>query len=132
LHPAVAASWELGTTATWALNLGRLVELAPAVTAYETFGAFPAVREDLAVVVADSVSAAAVIAVVRQAAGPGLVSVEPFDVYRGEQIGPGRVSLALHLEFRAADRTLTDAEVAAQRAQIEQALHDELGGTLRA
>jgi phenylalanyl-tRNA synthetase beta subunit len=42
------------------------------------------------------------------------------------------VSLTLHLEFRAADRTLTDAEVADRRSAITAALADELGGELRA
>ena len=59
-------------------------------------------REDIAVVVADGVAAGDVIAVVREAGGPALAGVEIFDVYRGAQVGEGRVSLALHLEFRAA------------------------------
>ena len=48
----------------------------------------------------------------------------------GEQLGEGRKSLALRLEFRAADRTLTDEEVAALREAIEAEL-EEIGGTLR-
>jgi phenylalanyl-tRNA synthetase beta chain len=55
-----------------------------------------------------------------------------FDVYRGEQVGEGRVSLAVSLEFRAPDRTLTDAEVAEHRDRIAAALAGELGGELRA
>ena len=54
-----------------------------------------------------------------------------FDLYRGEQVGEGNKSLALRLEFRAPDRTLTDDEVAERRAAIEAALA-ELGGRLRA
>jgi phenylalanyl-tRNA synthetase beta chain len=54
-----------------------------------------------------------------------------FDVYRGEQIGAGRTSLALRLEFRAPDRTLTDEEVAERRAKIVGALRERLGGELR-
>ena len=53
-----------------------------------------------------------------------------FDVYRGEQVGEGKKSLALRLEFRAPDRTLTDEEVASRRAEIARAL-EEIGGTLR-
>ena len=56
---------------------------------------------------------------------------EVFDVYHGAQVGEGRVSLALALEFRAPDRTLTDDEVAERRAAIAAALRDELGGELR-
>jgi phenylalanyl-tRNA synthetase beta chain len=68
---------------------------------------------------------------VRAAAGTLLDRVDLFDVYRGEQVGAGNRSLALRLEFRAADRTLTDEDVAAARASIESAL-EELGARLRA
>ena len=54
-----------------------------------------------------------------------------FDLYRGEQVGEGNKSLALRLEFRAPDRTLTDEEVAERRAAIEREL-ESLGGRLRA
>jgi phenylalanyl-tRNA synthetase beta chain len=58
--------------------------------------------------------------------------VEVFDVYRGAQVGEGRKSLALHLVFQAADRTLTDAEADAIRARVVAALRDAVGGELRA
>jgi phenylalanyl-tRNA synthetase beta chain len=62
--------------------------------------------------------------------GELLRSAEVFDVYRGEQLGEGRKSMALRLEFRAADRTLTDEEVAELRGAIESRL-GEIGGALR-
>ena len=60
-----------------------------------------------------------------------LVSVDVFDLYTGPQVGDGRKSLALRLVFRAPDRTLTDADVAAERERIERALTDN-GWSLRA
>ena len=54
-----------------------------------------------------------------------------FDVYEGAQVGEGRRSLAVRLEFRAGDRTLTDEEVAQRRAKIVAALADRLEGRLR-
>ena len=62
--------------------------------------------------------------------GELLQSATVFDLYRGEQVGEDRKSLALRLEFRAPDRTLTDAEVAARRAAIEGSLA-KIGGSLR-
>ena len=59
-------------------------------------------------------------------------AAEVFDVYRGPQVGEGRHSLAIHLEFRAADRTLTDAEADAARDAIVAALGEQLGAELRA
>jgi phenylalanyl-tRNA synthetase beta chain len=53
-----------------------------------------------------------------------------FDVYEGEQVGEGKRSLALRLEFRAADRTLTEDEVLERRGAIEAALA-EIGGRIR-
>jgi phenylalanyl-tRNA synthetase beta chain len=69
--------------------------------------------------------------VVRQGAGELLRSLDVFDLYRGEQVGEGNKSLALRLEFRAPDRTLTDEEVAERRTAIESAL-ESIGGRLRA
>jgi phenylalanyl-tRNA synthetase beta chain len=132
LHPLVAAAWDLADVAVWAIDLGRVTALAPELTAYVPFAPFPAVREDLAVVVGEQVGAGAVVALARRAAGETLASAQVFDVYRGAQVGEGRVSLALHLEFRAPDRTLTDEDVAAARARIAGALAAELGATLRA
>ncbi len=131
LHPLVARAWDLERAAAWAIDLGLVAELAPEVTRYEPFGAFPAVREDLAVVVGESTAAATVVDVVRAAGGAELARVEVFDVYRGAPLGVGRVSLAMHLEFRAPDRTLTDPEVARHRAAIAAALAERVGGELR-
>ena len=131
LHPLVADAWDLGPSAVWAIDLGAVAALAPEVARYEPFGAFPSVREDIAVILGDGVPADEVVGVVRAAGGESLARVEVFDVYRGAQVGEGRVSLALHLEFRAPDRTLTDAEVAERRAAIAAALAARLGGELR-
>ena len=70
-------------------------------------------------------------AAVREGAGDLLATAEVFDVYEGEQVGEGNRSLALRLEFRAPDRTLTDEEVAERRQSIEATLA-EIGGKLRA
>jgi phenylalanyl-tRNA synthetase beta chain len=68
---------------------------------------------------------------VREAGGELLTSAEVFDVYRGPQVGEGRQSVAVHLEFQASDRTLTDAEADAVRERIVAALRDRLDGELR-
>jgi phenylalanyl-tRNA synthetase beta chain len=66
------------------------------------------------------------------AAGGELLRVaDVFDLYEGEQVEEGRKSLALRLEFRAPDRTLTDDEVGERRTAIEAAL-EKIGGSLRA
>ncbi len=91
---------------------------------------YPAVHQDLAVVVPDETPAAAVREAVLGAGGELLRSAEVFDLYRGEQLGEGQKSLALRLSFRAPDRTLTDEEVAPLRESIREALAG-IGGSLR-
>ena len=75
--------------------------------------------------------AARVLDVIRGAGGALLREAHVFDVYRGAQVGEGRASLAVRLEFRAPDRTLTDEEVAQRREKIVAALRDQVGGELR-
>jgi phenylalanyl-tRNA synthetase beta chain len=132
VHPLVAAEWNLAeTVAAFELDLDAVPE--PATIVYEDVTTFPEVREDLAVVVSEEVSAAQVLDVVRSAGAPLLRSVEVFDVYRdADRIGAGNVSLALHISYRAADRTLTDEEVAGRRHAIADALSQQLRGRVRA
>jgi phenylalanyl-tRNA synthetase beta chain len=131
VHPQVAAAWDLGLTSAWAINLDILGRLVPEVINFTAFSSFPPLREDLAIVVPASITAGEVIQTIGRAGGPQLESIELFDVYGGDQIGSGNVSLALHLEYRADDRTLTSEDALAPRAAIEQALK-QIGVTLRA
>jgi phenylalanyl-tRNA synthetase beta chain len=132
IHPQVAAAWDWSEPVTaFEVDLDVVAARVPE-TLYRDVTSFPEVREDLAVIVSDSVSAAEVLAVVRRAGEPLLVGAEVFDVYRDpERIGAGDVSLALRLRFRAPDRTLTDEEVAARRRKIASALSDQVQGRVR-
>jgi len=130
LHPLVARDWDLEGGAAFELDVDALAELVPMTPGYRSVSTFPAVIQDMAVVVDDAVPAADVEAAVRKAGGDLLERLRLFDVYRGEQVGEGSKSLALRLEFRAPDRTLTEEEVVEVRARIEKELA-ELGGKLR-
>jgi phenylalanyl-tRNA synthetase beta chain len=132
LHPLVTRAWELADpVAAFELDIDALAELTAGRVATHTEPAgFPAVLQDIAVVVPEAVTAAEVRRAVEAGGGELLEQVRIFDLYRGEQVGPGNKSLALRLTFRARDRTLTDEEVAERRAAIEAAL-TELGGRLR-
>jgi phenylalanyl-tRNA synthetase beta chain len=131
LHPLVARTWDLSGGVAFELDLAPLLAASDAGSErYEDVISFPAVHEDVAVVVPDGVSAEQVRAAVVAGGGELLRSARVFDVYRGEQVGEGRKSLALRLEFRAADRTLTDEEVAGLRERIESEL-GSIGGSLR-
>ncbi len=131
LHPSVAADWDLERTAGFMLDLNVVIAAVPGPALYEDYTSFPEVRQDLAVVLDDTVPSAEVVRIVREAGGPLLADAEVFDVYRGAQVGEGKVSLAVRLAFRSPERTLTDEEVAQRRGAIEEALAG-LGGSLRA
>ncbi|HEX4187286.1 MAG TPA: phenylalanine--tRNA ligase subunit beta [Solirubrobacteraceae bacterium] len=130
LHPVVAAAWDLDRTAVFAVDLGAVAAVAPEVVSFRPFSSVPALRQDLAVTLPDSVVAAEVLERVRGAGGETLEDVRVFDVYTGGHVGEGRRSLALALSFQTPDRTLTDEDVAPVRARIVAALA-ALGGELR-
>ncbi|UQV59079.1 phenylalanine--tRNA ligase subunit beta [Corynebacterium pseudodiphtheriticum] len=131
LHPQVVEALGLpARTCAMELNLSALPldESFPA----PRLSAFPALHQDLALVVDDEVPAETVRRVVESAAGDLLESVELFDVFRGEQLGAGKKSLAFNLVFRADDRTLTDDEVNEYRVQAAEKARVELGAHMRA
>jgi phenylalanyl-tRNA synthetase beta chain len=133
IHPQIAAEWDIReTVGAFELDLDDAAADAVLTPLYEDVTSFPEVREDLAVVVADRVTAAEVLEVVRRSGAPLLAAAEVFDVYRDpDLLGADNVSLALRLAYRAPDRTLTDEEVAERRARIVAALADQLGGWVR-
>ena len=71
-------------------------------------------------------------AAAREAAGPELMEIRVFDVYRGEQVGPGKKSVAFSVVFQSPERTLSDDDAAALRGRIVTALRERFGAELRA
>jgi phenylalanyl-tRNA synthetase beta chain len=92
---------------------------------------FPSSDFDLAFVVHDEVPAGTVEATLQVAGGELLESVQLFDVYRGESLGPATRSLAYRLRFCASDRTLTDDEIGGLRSACITAVEQSHGATLR-
>jgi phenylalanyl-tRNA synthetase beta chain len=131
LHPLVCREWDLEAAVGFEIDAAPLLAAANAGDeSYEDVTTFPAAYQDLAVVVPAEVAATEVRAAVLDGGGELLQAAEVFDLFEGEQLGEGRKSLALGLEFRATDRTLTDEEVTAAREAIKAKL-EEIGGTLR-
>jgi phenylalanyl-tRNA synthetase beta chain len=131
LHPLVLRRWDIDAATGFEIGLAELV--GAAASGHEQFRdvvSFPAVYQDIAAVVPEDVPASSVREAVLSGGGELLAAADIFDLYRGEQVGEGRKSLALRLEFRAPDRTLTDDEVAERREAIRSALAG-LGGSLR-
>lgn len=132
LHPQVIAAFGLPErTAAVEIDLSALLDAAPPRGSVTAISSFPVAKEDVALIVPRDVPAAAVERALRQGAGPLLESLQLFDVYTGSQVGDGRKSLAFALRFRAADRTLTDAESGAARDAAIAAAVAEVGAEPR-
>jgi phenylalanyl-tRNA synthetase beta chain len=128
LHPTVLE----GQWAAFELDLDALTRAAPERVEYEEVSQFPAVRQDLAFVVAEEVPASDLSAAMREAAGPELREVRVFDEYRSLELGPGRKSLAFSVAFQSNERTLTDEDASVLRERIVEALARRFGAELRA
>jgi phenylalanyl-tRNA synthetase beta chain len=113
------------------LDLDVLLAHVPGAWFVEPISPYPAVLQDLAVIVDEEVPAGAVQNLIAKSGGFLLKDVRLFDVYRGEPVPEGKKSLAYALAFQAPDKTLRDAIVAKQVRRIVQRLKKELGAELR-
>jgi phenylalanyl-tRNA synthetase beta chain len=131
LHPAVVerSSLPKGTCAVELdLDAIPITEAMPA----PAVSPFPAVFQDVSLIVGEDIAAQTVVDAVRDGAGELLEDVRLFDVYTGPQIGDGRKSVTLALRFRAADRTLTEDEASAARDAAVKTATDRVGAVQRA
>ncbi len=131
LHPLTKEKYEFGpapvVVAEFDLDALRSVEPSYGLIPVADV---PPVLEDIAVIVDELVPAERVEGLIRQTGGRTVTQVRLFDVYRGEQIGAGKKSLAYSLTYQS-DKTMTDAEAAAIRNKIVKRLEYEVGAKLR-
>lgn len=132
LHPIVKANYEMGDAPVLVAEFD-IQALRSIPTQFRTVPVpeFPAVIEDIALILDESIPAARVESLIRESGGDTVTHIRLFDVYRGEQVGVGKKSLAYNLTYQAADKTLTDAEVAALRKNIVKQLEQQLEAKLR-
>jgi phenylalanyl-tRNA synthetase beta chain len=130
LHPRVAAHFDIKQeVVAFELELDALLPHVSETVHYRPVSPYPSVEEDIAVIVDEDVAAARVIGLIRESR---LVrSITIFDVYTGAQVGKGKKSLAFSISFQSDEKTLSDAEVAKERARIVDRLRRELGSELR-
>src|SRR5262249_24041519 len=144
LHPGKSAGTPAGPVGelhprllegTWAaVELDRDVLLAPShePVTYEDVITYPPVRQDIAVAVPEDVPAGDLVAAARAAAGPELKEIRVFDVYRGEQLGEGRKSIAFSVAYQSPEGTLSEEHATSLRDRIVAALAEQFGAELRA
>jgi phenylalanyl-tRNA synthetase beta chain len=132
LSPLIAREYDLRDPVWLAeLNLDLLVGKRNALRAFKALPAFPTIRRDVAMIVPETTTHEAVLAVVKQAKPANLEAVELFDVFRGKHVPEGQKSLAYAFTYRAGDRTLTDAEVNLSHERVVGAFKQQLQATVR-
>jgi phenylalanyl-tRNA synthetase beta chain len=133
VHPDTREAFDMPERALIAemdLNLARA--LAVSMGDVTPLPRYPAVSRDLALVMPDSQPVGPVMAAMEKAAGALLEECRMFDVYRGAQLGEGKKSVAFSLSFRAADHTLTEAEITGAMDKVLKACEKEFGAAIRA
>jgi phenylalanyl-tRNA synthetase beta chain len=123
VDPRVGAAGELtGRPVIAAINLSRLLALVPAQQGAGSVPSAQPIDRDLAIIVNETTPIGEVLRIARSSAGTLLADLRPFDVYRGAQIGEGRVSYALTLRFQP--------ETAGDERSVEKAMN-RVSGALR-
>ncbi|MDA1062273.1 MAG: hypothetical protein O2895_05135, partial [Chloroflexi bacterium] len=131
VHPDLLQALDIGRPVTlFELDLALLLAQLPGRRAVATVPRFPAVEQDLALVVAEGVAAGALQATIE--GSPLVAAARVFDVYRGDQLEPGMKSVAFAIHYQAPDRTLTTDDAAREQARILKRLEREHGAVLRA
>ncbi len=113
------------------VDLAPLMAGAPELSFFEPLPVYPAAPRDLAIVVEESVTAAEIVAVVRQAAGKHAEDVRVFDVYRGKPIDVGKKSIAIAISYRSRTGNLVSEEVDGYQAQVVSALKKNFKADIR-
>jgi phenylalanyl-tRNA synthetase beta chain len=133
LLPALAKKYDLRDAVFLAeFNLDLLLTKRNPARSFKALPQFPSSRRDVAMLVPEATTHEAVLQTTKQARAANLESVELFDVFRGKGVPDGQKSLAYAFTYRAADKTLTDAEVNAAHALILETLQTQLKAQLRA
>ena len=132
VHPAIRERFGLdfGAVAGFELRLSSLLDALPeSGRHFASLPRFPAATRDLALIVPADVSAGRVTGLILR--HRMVQRAELFDIYSGENLAPGTKSLAFHVHFQTADRTLTNDEVSRSLDGLLRTLEREAGATLR-
>ncbi len=131
VHPRVAEAWGIGgRPVDAALAVDGLLSLVPAERSSMPVPATQPLDRDLAVVVEEATPVGELLRVARMSAGPLLADLRLFDIYRGDQIGPGKVSYALAFRFQPIEAT-DDKAIDKALNRVRGSLQHHLGAEIR-
>jgi phenylalanyl-tRNA synthetase beta chain len=131
LHPRLLREFDLAGSPPVVFELDQEPLTEHALPSAKTVSRLPAVRRDIAIVVAETIPADAVLNALRQASPSHVEHVALFDVYRGPGIEPGKKSLAILVLMQDTARTLTDAEIDVTVADLLRVLGERFDASIR-
>lgn len=133
VHPDVCEAYDLGDSRVCLaeFNLEKFLATSGQPVRMASLSSYPAVYEDVALVVDEDMPAVEIQQAIVASGGKLLRSVELFDVYRGDQLPPGKKSLAFSLIYQAMDRSLTSNQVAKERQRMVKQMERQIGARLR-
>lgn len=132
LHPDVMDSFGLTQKAYYfEINFENLVKHSKEIKSVSPPSRFPDSIRDIAMLVEDAVSFSKVLESVTTLKIKEIEDISIFDLYKGEHVPPGHKSLAIRLQYRSHERTLTDEEVASMHNQVVNHLINELKVSIR-
>ncbi len=132
VNPNICKEFEVPEeTILGTLDVNRLYELSDFERKYSELPKYPTVTRDIAVLVNDNVTSGSIIKLIKESAGVYLEKVDFFDVYKGEQTGEGKKSLAFSMVYRSSEKTLTEEEVSASFNKVVKTLAEKVDAELR-
>jgi phenylalanyl-tRNA synthetase beta chain len=132
LLPTIARRYDLRDPVLIAeLNLDQILTRRNPAKAFKSLPAFPAIQRDVAMLLPETSTHDAVLALVKQTKPANLESAELFDIYRGQNVPAGQKSVAYSFTYRNVERTLTDAEVNAAHDNLVEQLKAKLQAVVR-
>jgi phenylalanyl-tRNA synthetase beta chain len=113
IKPDIARKFDIKQTVFAAeIDFASILSRKLPAAKYQPLPRFPSSPRDLAIVVDDSIRAGEILTEIKKTAGPLLERIDIFDLYRGQQLGSGKKSIAFSLRFRSSERSLEADEVA--------------------
>ncbi|HCG35225.1 MAG TPA: phenylalanine--tRNA ligase subunit beta, partial [Clostridiales bacterium] len=132
IHPAVQDRFDIdGATYVAVLSVEKLVANKEQDKQYHALPKYPAVTRDLAFVCDKALEVGTMQKVLAEAGGKRLESITLFDIYTGEQVGPGKKSVAFKLTLRDAEQTLTDEMCDQLVKKLLRTMEEKCGVILR-
>ena len=132
VHPDVRERFDMPERAyICEIDLEKVKALKTPMGEVKAMPRYPAVSRDLALVMEESQEVGPMMDAMRRAGGQLLESLRMFDVYRGAQLGEGKKSVAFNYTFRAADHTLTEAEITKAMDKIQRVCEYQYQASVR-